>query len=408
MSLVNLIRLTDQLCFLEGAECKKQFTHSKAIAILMMRPEEGGCHACGGLTSQTLLYSLSCIGLVPICISRWGELAATDTASFLEYHYKLQYSEGRSEQFLSCCLASSPGLNLEQIENRVCKWARWKKTQITTIETIQQKKRSSVPFCDGIWPGQSLYQPVADQLKVVTKTNSKLINPPATDWPHSRGKRSAGDPGYWDQVTRSSKKRVLGCNRRKKKGRVEKIIKISAGQAILLLLAPLEIVFQSHCPLLYLSINNLLGAVLNENRPVPNRGIRVDRLKKNKGHALSVVDAHNITHTFVHPTIKYSCANDCKVDGSLQYCRLSKPDLLSKYVCSIVFTDQGRNQIRDRETSGGSVYYLLHDNNKRTKSRRKVIAVVKEVSREHILLAHNNENYGTEKMDFSVIKKSFK
>ena len=55
-----------------------------------------------------------------------------------------------------------------------------------------------------------------------------------------------------------------------------------------------------------------------------------------------------------------------------------------------------------------SEYYLLHDNNKRTKSRRKIIAVVKEVSREHILLAHNNENYGTKKMDFSILRKRLK
>ena len=80
MSIMNLIRLTDQFCFLDGDDCKKQFPHSKAVAILMMPARAGGCYACGGLTSQNLLYTLaSCIGLVPICVSCWGELAGTET-----------------------------------------------------------------------------------------------------------------------------------------------------------------------------------------------------------------------------------------------------------------------------------------------------------------------------------------
>jgi hypothetical protein len=66
LSAQNLIELWDQFCILEKNESMKQFYHSKAIAILMKSPQEGGCHACGGLTSQTLLYSLSCLGLIPI------------------------------------------------------------------------------------------------------------------------------------------------------------------------------------------------------------------------------------------------------------------------------------------------------------------------------------------------------
>lgn len=127
MSIVNLIKLTDQFCFLDGLEVKKQYYHSKAIAILMKHPNSGGCHACGGLTSQTLLYTLACVGLVPICITRWGEMAGTDTSAYLEEHYGLVYSEGRVEQFLSCCVASSPGDTEEQTENKICKWIRSEK-----------------------------------------------------------------------------------------------------------------------------------------------------------------------------------------------------------------------------------------------------------------------------------------
>jgi hypothetical protein len=75
MSIANLIRLTNQFCFLDSKDAQKQFHHSKAIAILMLPAKGGGCHACGGLTSQTLLYTLACIGLIPILVTIWGELA---------------------------------------------------------------------------------------------------------------------------------------------------------------------------------------------------------------------------------------------------------------------------------------------------------------------------------------------
>jgi hypothetical protein len=40
-------------------------------------------YACGGLTSQTLLYALACLGLTPISVTKWGELAGTETAVYL-------------------------------------------------------------------------------------------------------------------------------------------------------------------------------------------------------------------------------------------------------------------------------------------------------------------------------------
>jgi hypothetical protein len=110
LSIQNLVELCDQFHYLEVTETKKQFYHSKAIAILMKSPQEGGCHACGGLTSQTSLYSLSCLGLFSIVVSCWGKLAGTETAGYLEDHYQLSYSEGRAEQFLLCCVAGSEGL----------------------------------------------------------------------------------------------------------------------------------------------------------------------------------------------------------------------------------------------------------------------------------------------------------
>ena len=83
-SIINLIQLSEQLYNLDKSECWKQYYHSKSIAILMKSPDNGGCYACGGLSSQTLLYTFACTGLIPISLTHWGELAATDTAIFLE------------------------------------------------------------------------------------------------------------------------------------------------------------------------------------------------------------------------------------------------------------------------------------------------------------------------------------
>jgi hypothetical protein len=88
----------------------------------MKSPQAGGCHACGGLMSQTLLYSLSCLGRIPIAVARWGELAGTETAGYLEDHYQLSFLEGRAEQFILCCVAASGGLSKAQTENKICKW----------------------------------------------------------------------------------------------------------------------------------------------------------------------------------------------------------------------------------------------------------------------------------------------
>jgi hypothetical protein len=135
LSIKNLIELCDQFCFLDKSEAKKQFYHSKAIAILMKSPDDSGCHACGGLTSQTLLYSLSCLGLIPISVCRWSELAGTEIAGFLEDQYPLSYLEGRADHFLQWCVHASGGLTEAQVKNRICKWTRYKKQQLCDSET---------------------------------------------------------------------------------------------------------------------------------------------------------------------------------------------------------------------------------------------------------------------------------
>jgi hypothetical protein len=396
MSIVNLILLTDQLCFLDGDESKKQFYHSKAVAILMKSPEGGGCHACGGLTSQTLLYTLSCVGLVPICVSTWGELANTETAAFLEDAYNLSYSEGRSDQFLSCCVACSPEHNHEQVENRICKWVRWSKKKGSTSNTtgVTNLDGTKSQFRDGIWPGQSIYQPVSGKLKVVTRKGSTTINPPATNWPHPRGKRPLLDGSYWDQSTRSTKKKVLGGNRRTKRCRLGSSKTLSVSQVTNIMPDPLEILFQAYCKPLYLSINNLLGSVLGETNAVPNRRIVATRKKG----GVFQFQLHTTSGEIISATDpkKYTYATQCKVNGALLLAMRQNPEEMSRYLSRLIASKEGNTQIKSRE----SHYYLIHNNNGRTKSKRSVVGIVRPIAHNRFVFVLMDDDYRTESMEF--------
>jgi hypothetical protein len=163
---------------------KKQFYLSKAVAILMKSPQEGGCHACGGLTSQTLLYSLSCLGLIPTAFARWGELAGTETAGYLKDHYQLSYLEGRAEQFLLCCVAASGGLSEAQTENRICKWTHYKKQKQKDLDSGDPGNHHKAAFRDAIFPNQNLYHPVDGKLCIILRSGKRIVNPPADNEIH--------------------------------------------------------------------------------------------------------------------------------------------------------------------------------------------------------------------------------
>jgi hypothetical protein len=399
MSVINLLRLVDQYCFLDGAECQKQFHHSKAIAILMMPARAGGCHACGGLTSQTLLYTLACVGLIPICVTRWGELAGTETAGFLERHYQLSYADGRAEQFLSCAVACSPGLTPEQIEHRTCKWTRWKKRQMRGKADTEK-----VAFRDGIWPGQYLYQPIDGQLAVWTESGRRLVKPPALDWPNLRGKRSQSDQIFWEQPTRSAKKRVLGGNRRRKR-RVEKIITLTLQQVQVSIPSSLEIVYQSACVPLFLSMNNVLGDVLGEGSSVPNSRILAMSIRRKKGFRFGLLDA-NESHVSLPPSFQvYPYARLCKAEGALLYSLTVAPLILAKHVFRLIETDKAANQVLGRDRNGSGDYFLIHDGNGRRKNKRLVLAVVKFLSTKRILFVLHNSEYGSDSMNFTFLDK---
>ena len=405
MSITNLIRLTDQFCWLDSNESKKQFHHSKAIAILMRSPEMGGCHGCGGLTSQTLLYTLSCVGLIPIHVSNWGELAGTETSRFLESHFGLSYSEGRVEQFLNCCVASSPGYTKEQIENRICKWTRSKREELKTKETVSTIS-SKMKFRDAIWPGQAIYQTQkGGMLAIYTKNGRKIIHPPARDWPQVRGKRDIIDACFWDQPTRSSRKRVLGGNRRSKKTKAVKEFTITREKLLFLLPDQLELVFQSLCQPLYLSIPNLLHELVGESTQLGTAIARVER-KRRGGFRFLVVNDKGEKCYSPSTNLRYLCAWHCKVYETIRFAIQTNPVILSRFVFRLVDSINARKQLESRSESTYGNYLLVHCNDRRVVSKRHVLGIIRPISSTVAIFAVVNDNYRTDQMEFVILKRN--
>ena len=119
-SIVNLIKLTDAIEKVPTAHQAKEFYHSKAVAILSGNTEKGGCHGAGGLTAQSLMHVLSCLGLVPFGLSYWGEVAITP--SYLASR-QITMENGKANQFLAT-LSSHLKLSMADSEHIICKYGR--------------------------------------------------------------------------------------------------------------------------------------------------------------------------------------------------------------------------------------------------------------------------------------------
>jgi hypothetical protein len=137
---------------------------------------------------------------------------------------------------------------------------------------------AKVAFHDAIFPGQKLYQPVNGKLLVVWKSQRRLMEPPANAWPNPRGKQRSTQTVFWDQHTKSTKKRVLGRNRLAK-AKKEMVISLSLKEILEVLPSQFELVLQEYNSPLKLSLNNLLGAILGED-PVPNKKINAEKRKE--------------------------------------------------------------------------------------------------------------------------------
>jgi hypothetical protein len=269
-------------------------------------------------TSQTLLYSLLCLGLIPIAVARWGELAGTETAGYLEDHYQLSYSEGRAEQFPLCCVATSGGLSEAQTENRICKWTHYKKQKQKDLDNGDPGNHHKAAFRDAIFPNQNLYHPVDNKLCIILGTGKRIVNPPADKWHNPRINKRPTQTVFWDQHTRATNKRILGRNHFSK-AKSEKIVTLSLNKVLKFFPTRLEIVLQEYNVPLELSINNLLAAVIGEPDPVPNERIIAKERCRKPGFFFAMKTVNDKIRWLKGANLLFEIARECRNKGGFRF-----------------------------------------------------------------------------------------
>ena len=164
----------------------------------------------------------------------------------------------------------------------------------------------------------------------------------------------------------------------------------------------LEILFQAHSKPLYLSGNNLLGDVLGESSAIPNERIVARQKRGKKGRYFFFLWDRDGNYLPMNLCRDYPYAAQCRVDGAIQFARQYNPSVLSKHISRLVTSSDARKQVSGRECDGGGEYFLIHNNNGRTKSKREVVGVARYVSKTKLVFAHFNDQYGTMDVDFCI------
>ena len=159
----------------------------------MRTAKKGGCHAAGPLTSQGLLHVMASLGLIPIELAQWGEVAL-DQPHLVDH--KITLENGRADQFLAS-LALSLEVPLSQAEQINCKYAR-------------HYRKGENKCWDAIYGGQLVHaiENSTSLFRIDRKTRTE-IDVPATSWPDNRCYRDVDDY-FWFVPTY---KRVRGANR---------------------------------------------------------------------------------------------------------------------------------------------------------------------------------------------------
>jgi hypothetical protein len=136
--------------------------------------------------------------------------------------------------------------------------------------------------------------------------------------------------------------------------------------------------------------------------------MRINAVKKRRksGYHFSIHGLNEEQLLGVNTAIRYPYASQCRVHGSLRFAQAVNGSVLFQYLSKLIQSHNGKQQSRWHEEGVGTGgYYIIHDNNCRTKSKRTVIAVVRPLSADRLVVAIFNENYHTETMDFFFCDK---
>ena len=160
LSIFNIIKLANAMMSVSEEHRHKEYYHSKGLAILIQSTEKGGCHGAGPLMGQSLLHVLSILGLIPMELSYWGEIAILPS-NLLD----IGINGAKADQFLST-LSAHLQISLADAEHIVCKYGR-------------ACAGSDDKFQDTVMLGQCVYSVTSKGiLTVYDGSRSKTISPP--------------------------------------------------------------------------------------------------------------------------------------------------------------------------------------------------------------------------------------
>lgn len=403
-SIHSLILLCDAFWTVDISDRSKEFYHSKAMAILVKGHKQGGCYAAGYLTSQGLLHCLAILGLIPVGLARWGEIASNP--SYLEDRGIL-IKNGKADMFLqtlSFYLKITP-CEAEQI---ICKFGR--------KSTLSEKR-----YEDAIYPGQKVYSLEDDEfVRVFDGMTETKIPLPATIWPDTRASRRVDDK-FWFRRTSKKVRGGSRVNNRKRQRRDDPTENEIEGY----LPTNLELFETVDEIKLTLSLNSLLGAAIGGN-PLKWDNIFATWRKKGTNSPLnyhfSFRDHNNVLVTPDPPSCSFQCEIDCKIDGILRYAATINRPVLSRAVFRLIESPAGRAQYQSRVPDDDHYtiaiskkdihrgYYALYHKEEskkaRSKGRQRKIAVVTFLRRDTLLLAICNNNYSLEQPDGFLLHRN--
>jgi hypothetical protein len=98
----------------------------------------------------------------------------------------------------------------------------------------------------------------------------------------------------------------------------------------------------------------------------------------------------------------YGYASACRCEGSLRFALETNLDVTSTFILDILHGHKAQLQLRSRFGNPKGEYFLLHDNNGRSRGKRNVIAVARKLSLSCFILALNTTNMKLQKLNISI------
>ena len=406
-SIINLIQITDAIMCVSPKQHHKEFYHSKSIAIMTGQPSNGGCYGAGALTGQSLLHVLSCLGLIPIDLAYWGEIAVNP--SFLE-SLGITKENGKADQFLTT-LASHLEISLADAEHVSCKYGR-------------KQRGTDGKYRDVIFHGQSVYCIGGDgKLHVYDGKKASSIDCPANNFPGNTDLIVAPTEFWWTPTTR----RVRGRNRLPKKATRKEMMDPTQEEVHLSLPTTNKLFLGYTKTIIKISINDMLGHALAD-KPLPWKSLlaHYKRYNTDSGTVRNWQFAYKTrTGAIVTPVLErriYQCPIECKIDGVLRYVAETNCAVLSKWVFCLVESKKVKKQIDDsnkdsedyvcgmkRKKKGKQEiwpgYHVLHFAKWNDRRPARPIAIAYYLSCNRLLFACLNERYYTEKKDYYILHR---